>query len=160
MNNKMEEGEKKIGKETMIAIFNSSEIQEKEDISSFWKSFPFMFTSQSLKPESLNQKEIPLYNEPATYKAVEILEQPFALSGCGDITLREWFYLDEEKVVQGPFTTLEMDHWFSSNLLYDQLLIKFTESGKLMKLEDFCVKVSRMVSREREKEKRKFSFNL
>lgn len=149
----------KLSKETMISLFQKSSKGTNLYMTAFAEATPFMFVSQTIMPENLTKREIPLYTDLPTYKAAEILDQPFSLSGCGDITTREWYYVDEFRVVQGPFTTLEMDHWFASSFLYDQLLIKFTETGNLMKLEDFVIKVSRILTRDHQP-KKKFSFNM
>ena len=50
---------------------------------------------------------------------------------------RKWVYIDEHDCFQGPFSSIEMDHWYNNELLPLDLLIGLIDRGKCVKLSDF-----------------------
>lgn len=51
--------------------------------------------------------------------------------------LKMWYYLDEARKVQGPFTSVQMDFWFMKGYLFNELLIGFRQTGPFLPLLDF-----------------------
>jgi hypothetical protein len=103
-----------------------------------------MFSSLIIPPEnSQNQQELDLKDalictpplpklikpsEKIPKKRIYINRSPFTGSGYADTpTLRVWYYLDENNKIQGPFTSIEMDHWFDCGFFFNELLIRFKE---------------------------------
>lgn len=86
-----------------------------------------------------NQKPCDNYNS-FNYKARSVIKAPFSSSGLSvDLGERVWFYIDEQKEIQGPFTTLEMDSWFEKGFLFDELKICHTMTNKFFPLFDLFV---------------------
>ena len=47
---------------------------------------------------------------------------------------REWFYTDENKNIQGPFSSLEMDNWFNVGFFFDELEVSFNNKDHFFPL--------------------------
>ena len=63
---------------------------------------------------------------------------PFTASMiCDDERSRIWIYIDENEEFQGPFSTIEMDHWYNNEMLPLDLLIGQIDREKCVKLSDF-----------------------
>ena len=50
---------------------------------------------------------------------------------------RVWIYIDEHDCFQGPFSTIEMDHWYNSELLPLDLFIGLIDRQMCVKLSEF-----------------------
>ena len=66
------------------------------------------------------------------------IASPFTASDVvSDPEVRTWVYIDEHNCFQGPFSSLEMDHWYNNELLPLDLLIGLIDREQCLKLCDF-----------------------
>lgn len=114
-----------------------------------------MFVKEVLQPENLitprnfdpkdailESASTPKPMRQITKKRIAIPKSPFISSGyIEDPTLRVWFYIDEQSQIQGPFTSLEMDHWFDNGFLFNELLIRLKENNDFVPLKQLFGKV-------------------
>ena len=56
-----------------------------------------------------------------------------------DVNERIWVYIDEYDVIQGPFTTVEMDHWYNQHYFPMDLLIGLADRERCIRLGDFII---------------------
>lgn len=55
-----------------------------------------------------------------------------------------WRYFDESHRVQGPFSSVQMDFWFSKGYLFNELLISFHEESPFISLIDFLQRTEKL----------------
>lgn len=48
---------------------------------------------------------------------------------CGNLHDKHWFYIDDSNDVQGPFSTIEMDVWYSKGYFDDRTEIAFNNKN-------------------------------
>jgi len=136
-----------ISKEKILNVFKAT----RPKINSFQPlldSIPEVFSREVIEPVNYNPSlglnmddafvegtSTPRPMKLVTKKRIYIPKSPFASSGyIEDPALRVWYYLDETSNVQGPFTSLEMDHWFDNGFLFHELLIRLREKNDFVKL--------------------------
>ena len=59
---------------------------------------------------------------------------------------RVWSYIDEQNIIQGPFTSVEMNNWFEKGYLFDELKICHSNDKKFLGLLDWAIKQSKFES--------------
>jgi GYF domain. len=141
-----------LSKNDILQIFKKP-ISPAKTLESLISALPDVFSKERIEPENSkrhlppNPAEVfvqvsPLQKpnrpmEKAPRKKVFIQKSPFSNSGYAeDPSLRVWYYIDEADRIQGPFTSLEMDHWFDSGFFFNELLIRFKEQNDFIKLVD------------------------
>ena len=131
----------KISRQHILDCYESKHVKV-VDLTGVLAKYPEIFSISVFEPEckkasdfdpndalvsitSQTKKQIPIAGIPAKPKLV-IPKSPFSKSGfADDLTLRAWYYLDEQDKVQGPFTSLEMDNWYDQGYFFNELLIRF-----------------------------------
>ena len=117
------------------------------------KKFPEIFTTDSLAPV-LKETAITNLDEGCfisekkskyknNYKRIfnpKQISSPFAASQIvEDPNDRVWIYIDEDDVIQGPFTTIEMDYWYNNHMFPMDLLIGLADRERCIRLGDFII---------------------
>jgi hypothetical protein len=141
-----------LSKEEILKVCKK-QINPAEALQSLIAALPDVFLKEPIEPENLkrhlppNPADVfvqisPLQkpNKPVDKvprKKIFIQKSPFTNSGYStDPALRVWYYIDETDRIQGPFTSLEMDHWFDSGFFFNELLVRFKEQNDFVKLLD------------------------
>ena len=114
------------------------------------EDFKTIFLEEPKKPLNLNERHqyfhgdliIEMYGKYKNYYKKTFNPQqitsPFTASQIvDDEKARVWIYIDESDYFQGPFTSVEMDHWYNSELLPLDLLIGMLDRDRCVKLSDF-----------------------
>src|SRR3990167_4903691 len=66
------------------------------------------------------------------------ISSPFAASQIiEDDQKRAWIYIDENDSFQGPFTTIEMDYWYNSELFPLDLFVGLIDRRMCIRLSEF-----------------------
>ena len=79
----------------------------------------------------------------AMHRNQKFVKSPFLKSGLvldGDEQSPVWFYLDEGKTTQGPFTTVQMDHWYNKKQFLNTLPIKLLSMSSFKNLDELLLK--------------------
>ena len=111
------------------------------------KKNPEIFTSISIPPLLLNNpnpkfKTHNFNSQPKAkyknnYKRIfnpKQISSPFAASQIiENLSERIWIYIDEYDVIQGPFTTLEMDNWYNHYYFPMDLLIGLADRERCIR---------------------------
>jgi len=138
----------KISKEKILQSFKLPRQKNAEVLEGLFDIMAEVFSKEPIEPENYftsndqNPNEAILENVATpkpmrlvTKKKVFVAKSPFISSGyVEDPTLRVWYYLDESNQIQGPFTTLEMDHWFDNGYFFNELLIRLREKNEFVQL--------------------------
>lgn len=147
----------KIDKKTILDSYDSKKIKT-VDLTDVLSRFSELFSVIPFEPESKKASELdpndallppPVYppkkNESVNTMGkpkVVIPKSPFSNSSIvEDPTFRGWHYIDESDIIQGPFTSLEMDSWFDQGYLFNELLIKYENGTEFRSLIDMFGKV-------------------
>lgn len=114
---------------------------------------PEIFTKQSTQPVLLGKEDI-VFDESDfisekkskyknNYKRIfnpKQIGSPFAASQIvEDGNKRIWIYIDEYDIIQGPFTTIEMDYWYNNHMFPMDLLIGLADRERCIRLGDFII---------------------
>jgi len=138
----------KITKDKLLQTFKLPRRKDVEVLQGLFDIMPEVFSKDPIEPENYFQNNDQNPNEAilesattpkpmrlVTKKKVFVSKSPFSSSGyVEDPTLRVWYYLDESNQVQGPFTSLEMDHWFDNGYLFNELLVRVKEKNDFVQL--------------------------
>ncbi len=138
----------KISKDKILQSFKLPRQKNAEVLEGLFDIMPEVFSKDPIEPENYltsndqNPNEAILENAATpkpmrlvTKKKVFVAKSPFSSSGyVEDPTHRVWYYLDESNLVQGPFTSLEMDHWFDNGYLFNELLVRLREKNEFVQL--------------------------
>lgn len=77
------------------------------------------------------QKSVPESMKPFIFS-------PFSKSRMAENSQEKvWVYLDDEKEIQGPFSTIDMDQWFNEGYLDPDLLVGLNYRDRLVPLKTF-----------------------
>jgi hypothetical protein len=154
----------KYSKEFILNIAKSATIAANPEILSLCDKLPELFMSAAEEPENFKKPAValdpneaflppstpPVRPRPAPEKHVVkrkiIPKSPFTTSKyADDLSARVWYYVDEQTKVQGPFTSIEMDHWYDSGYFFYELLIRFKEHNDFIKLIDLFGKMETVI---------------
>lgn len=147
----------KLDRSKILSAFDSKKIKV-VDLLDVLSKFPEIFSAAPFEPECKkpfdldpNDAILPAPQYPHrksesgfsfSRPKVVIPKSPFSTSNLvKDPTERGWYYVDELDILQGPFTSLEMDNWFDQGYLFNELLIKYGDEIELHRLVDLFGKV-------------------
>ena len=114
------------------------------------EEFKCIYLEEPKKPLNLNERHqyfhgdliIEMYGKYKNYYKKTFnpqqISSPFTASMVvANERERIWIYIDENEAFQGPFSTVEMDHWYNNELLPMDLLIGMMDRENCVKLIDF-----------------------
>lgn len=126
------------------------------DLKSLLQDFFELFSTESHEPENFKKNLVsdvdhavipanqhvfagsPKY-KPKFFEEKKTLYSPFESTGLTKNRLDEkvWFFLDEDAVIRGPFSTVDMDRWFNHGELHGSTKVAYDQKEKFCKIYKF-----------------------